>query len=134
MAALTGNGLAQLLGHAIRWLANLRRARDARKRESILALRRVITAARETAVYLRQLHQQQRDHDVERRLTVLWTELGFALQDLGLSKLAKRCHVTGKHWAVPDHYREDYLRQADIGLERMEQLAAELLAEIERRR
>lgn len=134
MPVVTGNGL-QLLRHAIQWLANLRRARESRKRESIQALRRVVTAARETTVYLRQLNnEQRRDHAVERHLTVLWTELGFALQDLGLHKLAKRCQITGKHWASPEHFREDYLQQADVGLERMEQLARQLLAEVETRR
>ncbi|WP_457676367.1 hypothetical protein [Thiolapillus sp.] len=133
MNTLTGKTLGELFSHASRWLANLRRARLERKRESIEALRQVITASRETAVYIRQLEDTgRRDHQMERHLALLWTELGFSLEDLGLEKLAKRCQIKGKHWANPEYYDKDFLTRSDISLERMERLARELLADISR--
>jgi hypothetical protein len=116
--------------HLRSWLANLARASDARKQESIQALRKVVTAARETAVYIRQLADGKQDHKIESHLAVLWTDLGFALADLNLNKLAKRCQITGKQWASPDHYDALFIKRADVSLERMEELAQEILQQI----
>ena len=133
MEPISSNTLYALFRHGLQWLGNLRRAREGRIEESVQALRKVITAARETAVYLRQLQQTgQPDHAVERHLTRLWTELGFALQDLGIDKLAKRCQITGARWADPERFDPAFLDKADVSLERMEKLATELLAEVKR--
>ncbi|WP_293649584.1 hypothetical protein [Thiolapillus sp.] len=133
MNTLTSKALGELFSHGSRWLANLRRAKTARKQESVEALRKVIVAARETAVYLRRLHDSgKRDHEIERNLAVLWTELAFTLEDLGLNKLAKRCQIKGRHWADPGHYDNDFLEKSDTSLERMEKLARDMLAEIRR--
>jgi hypothetical protein len=133
MPELSARILIELLNHATRWLSNLRRANSQRQIQSIKALRKVITASRETAVYLRQLASTRKsDHATERHLAVLWTELGFALEDLGLDRLAKRCHVTGKHWSDPTFYDQDFLAKADVSLERMEQIARNLLSDLER--
>ena len=113
--------------HVRRWLANLNRASQARQQQSIKALQNVVLAARETSVYLRQIETGQVDHNSEKHLALVWTRLGFELEALGLNKLAKRCHITGKHWADPDFYDAVFLQQADISLERMEKLAREIL-------
>ncbi|WP_456416341.1 hypothetical protein [Thiolapillus sp.] len=131
MGALTSKVLGELFSHGSRWLSNLRRAKEERKRESVRALRQVITASRETAVYIRQLNENgHHDHAMERRLSLLWTELGFTLEDLGIPKLAKRCQIKGKHWANPKHYDRDFLEKSDTSLEKMERLALAILAEI----
>jgi hypothetical protein len=123
--------LWQIFKHTGSWLTNLARAGSARKQQSKQALRAVITAARETAVYMRQMDDKgARDHAVERRLAVLWTELGFQLEDLDLTKLAKRCQITGKRWANPSHYDDLFISRADVSLERMEQLARKILRDI----
>jgi hypothetical protein len=123
--------LWELVKHIGRWLANLNRAQDKRKLESIDALRRVVVAARKTAVYMRQLQESGRQsHKTEAELSVLWTELGFALEDLGIEKLAKRCRIKGRQWAQPSRMDKEYLEKADVGLERMEQLANQLLRQI----
>ncbi len=128
---VTAISLWELVKHAGAWVANLKRAKDERKKESVEALRRVIIAARQTSVYTRQLRDTgARSHQVERELASLWTELSFALEDLGIAKLAKRCRIKGKQWADPDKTDQEYLEKADVGLERMEQLADELLREI----
>lgn len=94
---MTSTAWWELAKHAASWLTNLKRAKHARKRESIDALRKVVVAARRTAVYLRQMRDTgQRHHATELELTTLWTELGYALEDLGIEKLAKRCRITGK--------------------------------------
>ncbi|BAO44200.1 hypothetical protein [Thiolapillus brandeum] len=112
MEPLTSSTLESLFNHGSRWLANLRRAKSARKRESVKALRQVILAARETAVYIRKLNDSdERDHDIERHLSLLWTEPGFCLEDLELKKLAKRCQIKGKHWADPGHYERSNIWQ-----------------------
>ncbi len=123
--------LWELIKHAGKWVSNLKRAKDDRKKESVAALRRVIVAARKTAVYMRQLKETgKKSHATEAELSELWTELGFALQDLGIEKLAKRCDIKGKQWAQPEKMDITFLEKADIGLERMEQLANEVLREI----
>lgn len=125
------NLIWDLLKHASAWLANLGRASQARKQQSIKALRGVITAARETAVYLRQMQDTgSHCHQTEARLAVLWTELGFALQDIGIDKLAKRCQITGAVWADPQRYDAAFLQKADVSLEKMEKLASQILAQI----
>jgi len=132
MSVLTDSLLKELFRHLGSWLANLKRAGAARKRESIDALRAVVIAARHTQVYLRDLHDnEQQDHREEARLAGTWTELGFRLTDLGLARLAKRCDISGRYWADPERFDDGFLHKADIGLERMEQLARQLIAEIE---
>jgi hypothetical protein len=132
MVLVSETSLWQLFKHLSQWLGNLSRAKQQRQRESIEALRAVVVAARHTQAYLRQLDDTgQQDHATEAKLASLWTELGFRLGDLGLSKLAKRCDIRGRYWANPDTLDKDFLKRADIGLERMEQMALQLLAEIE---
>jgi hypothetical protein len=132
MAVISDISLWALFRHLGSWLGNLSRARQQRKRESIEALRAVVVAARHTQAYLRQLDDTgQQNHAIEANLAGLWTELGFRLNDLGLTRLAKRCDIRGRYWADPNILDADFLQRADIGLERMEQLARQLLAEIE---
>jgi hypothetical protein len=133
MAEISAGLLWELFKHARSWLANLSRASEQRQRQSIEALRGIITASRQTAVYLRRLEETgRRDHATEERLSVRWTELGFQLEDLGITKLAKRCQVTGKHWSDPDHYDPEFLEKADVSLDRMERLATGILHQIQR--
>lgn len=128
---LTKISLWDLVKHISSWLGNLKRASASRQLESIAALRKVVIAARKTAVYMRQLKEtEQRSHEVETDLAVLWTELSFAMHDLGLIKLAKRCAIKGREWADPSQFDQAFLEKADVGLERIEQLANQLLAEI----
>ncbi len=133
MEILSTKLLWEILKHAKSWLTNLDRASEARKAQSIKAVRKVITASRETAVYIRSMKVTgQPNHETEAHLSVLWTELGFELQDIGIHKLAKRCQIRGKHWAEPNHYDQDFLQKADISLESMEKLANEILIQINR--
>lgn len=128
MDNLNTNLLWEFFKHVRAWLANLNRAGTQRKEQSVHALRGVIKASRETAVYVRWMRDRsERKHEMEARLAVLWTELGFALEDLGIGKLAKRCQIAGKHWSDPDHYDAAFLKKADISLERMEHLAREIM-------
>jgi hypothetical protein len=123
--------LWDLIKNASRWLVNLRRASTARQKASVIALRKVIIAARKTAVYVRQLNETQlRHYPTEVELATLWTELSFALEDLKVVPLAKRCLINGKQWADPKSMDEDFLLKADAGLERIEQLANQLLANL----
>ena len=133
MANISAGLLWEIFKHAGSWLTNLNRASDQRKQQSIDALRNIILASRETAVYIRQMNDtSSRDHAAEKHLSALWTDLGFALQDLGISKLAKRCNIKGKQWAMPEHYDADFIKKADVSLDRMERLAQEILLKIQR--
>ena len=128
---LTKISLWDLVKHTSSWLANLKRASASRQLESTTALRKVVVAARKTAVYMRQIKEtEQRSHEIETDLAVLWTELSFAMHDLGLIKLAKRCAIKGRQWADPSQFDQDFLDKADVGLDKIEQLANQLLAEI----
>ena len=134
MALISESVLWDLFRHLKSWLTNLQRAGDQRKRESIDALRAVVIAARHTQAYLRRLHQSGQDHGEEARLAGMWTELGFRLRALELTRLAKRCDINGRYWADPEQFDDDFLHKADVGLARMEQLARQLLAGIEAKR
>ena len=57
MAEISAGLIWEILKHASSWLANLGRAGKERKEQSIRALREVITASRETAVYLRHMKE-----------------------------------------------------------------------------
>ena len=97
MLELGAAELKTLLTHITRWLVNLGRANDARKQASITAVREVILVTRRTATYLRHVEQTgQQDVQQEQDLAERWTRLGFAMQDLGLGKLAKRCDIRGR--------------------------------------
>ena len=132
MPEVSAGLLWDIFKHAQRWLANLYRASEERKQQSIKALRRVISASRETSVYIRKMQDtKSRDHAVEGRLSSLWTELGFELEDLGMEKLAKRCQIKGKHWSNPEHYDQAFLEKADLSLDQMETLALQIMREVE---
>ncbi len=131
MDGLTATLLWEIFKHVRSWLSNLNRASASRKQQSIAALHGVISAARETAVYLRHIKESgQTNHQTEAHLAVLWTDLGFALEDLGINKLAKRCQIKGRLWADPEHYDKGFITKADLSLERMEQLARQILNQI----
>lgn len=131
MELIAGVSLWELAKHAGSWLTNLKRAKKARKQESRNALRKVVIVARKTGVYLRQMQDTgQRQHATEAELTGLWTELGYALEDLGIEKLAKRCRISGQYWAAPEDMDPVFLQKADVGLRRMEELAEQLLHEL----
>jgi hypothetical protein len=132
VAVITDISLWELIKHLKQWLTNLNRASNARQRQSIEALRAVVIAARHTQAYVRLLNDTvNQNHAQEAKLSEMWTELGFRLTDLGLSKLAKRCDIKGRYWADPDQFDSEFLQKADVGLERMEQLARQMLAVIE---
>lgn len=133
MAVLTDISLWELIKHLKQWLTNLNRASNERQRQSIEALRAVVVAARHTQAYVRRLNDTARqDHSQEAKLSEMWTELGFRLDDLGLAKLAKRCDIKGRYWADPARFDSEFLQKADVGLERMEQLARQMLVQFER--
>ena len=97
MALISDSALWELFRHLKSWLTNLQRAGAARKRESVEALRAVVVAARHTQAYLRRLRDHSaQDHAEEARLASMWTELGFRLHDLDLTRLAKRCDISGR--------------------------------------
>ncbi|MGB8718603.1 MAG: hypothetical protein WCD46_04785, partial [Desulfobacterales bacterium] len=97
IAISAGEWLAIII-HAKKWVRNLLRARSERKRASRAALRSVIRAVRETMLYMRSLREGGAQKiAAERKLSLLWTDLAFALEDLGLDKLAERCSLRGRY-------------------------------------
>ena len=131
METVSAGLLWEIFKHARQWLANLRRASQVRKVQSKKALRSIVSAARETAVYVRQLEETgRRDHKTELQLSLKWTDLGFELEDLGIQELAEKCQIKGKHWSNPNHYDRELLKKADVSLDRMEHLAQTILREI----
>ena len=120
----------ELLAHLGRWLANLARASQARKETSRLALQGVVQAVRQTHVYQRMLRQQPRDFSREEQLAMRWTELSFALDDLQLGALAKRCRITGRYWADPDSLDAAFIDAAGARLEQIERQALALLQQL----
>jgi len=120
-----------IITHVKKWVTNLLRAKSERKKQSKEALRAVIRAVRETTIYLRDLREGgQKSIDKEKELSLLWTELSFKIEDLGLKKLANRCSVKGRYWADPAAFNKTFLNQADIRLSEIEKLAYTSLKEL----
>ncbi|HEX6592408.1 MAG TPA: hypothetical protein VF050_10455 [Moraxellaceae bacterium] len=131
MLILGADELKTLLTHVVRWLANLGRANDERKKASITAVREVILVARRTATYLRHVEQTgQQDVKQEQDLAERWTRLGFAMQDLGLGKLAKRCDIRGRAWADPAQFTPEFIEKADVSLDSIERLATAAINDV----
>ncbi len=104
-----------IITHLKKWAANLVRAKSERKRQSKDALRAVIKAVRETAIYLRLLREgRPKSIAREKKLSLLWTELSFRLEDLSLKKLANRCGILGRYWADPAAFKKSFLDSPDI--------------------
>jgi hypothetical protein len=130
---VTAISLWELVKHTGSWVTNLKRAKNERKRMSVDALRRVVVTARKTSVYMRELEEtEKQSHQTETELSMHWTDLGFALEDLGIDQLAKRCRIKGKYWEHPSKMDKEYLKKADVSLVRMEQIAKVVLHEINR--
>ena len=119
---LSPENLWDLLKHVKSWLINLERAGEARKKESVEALRAVLSAVRETESYLRRLRSEGRDQNMEDKLSLLWTELSYKLTDIGLDKLAKKCFMKGKYWADKEKYSDAYFDKYGVSLELIEHL------------
>ncbi len=120
-----------IITHVKKWVTNLLRAKAERKKESKEALRAVITAVRKTTLYVRDLRENSRKSiEKEEQLSLLWTELSFKLEDLGLTSLSKRCYLKGRYWADPTSFNEELLERAKIRLKDIEQLAETTLKEL----
>ena len=65
----------------------------------------------------------QKSIERERELSLLWTELSFKIEDLGLKKLADRCRLKGRYWADPAAFDKAFLNRVDIRLSEIEKLA-----------
>lgn len=121
---ITAADLIGVLTHVKKWISNLRRAGKERKAESRKALRSVILAVRETEIYIRQIKDGgNKSIQTERALSLRWTELSFELEDIGLTKLANRCRVTGKYWADPTGFDQTFLDEFAARLNQIEQLS-----------
>ncbi len=127
---LSPENLWDLLKHVKSWLINLERAGDARKKESVEALRSVLSAVRETESYLRRLRLEGRDQNKEDQLSILWTELSYKLHDLGLEKLEKKCFMKGKYWSDRDKYSDKDFDKYGISLELIEHIVKKQLKTI----
>lgn len=131
LAELSAKELLSIINHVKQWVGNLRRAKQQRKEESKKALRAVISAVRETTVYLRSLKEGgKKSIAKEERLSLKWTQLAFALEDLGLNKLAARCTIKGRYWANPAEFDPDLLERAGMRLSDIETLAQKSLQEL----
>ena len=104
-----------IITHVKKWVTNLVRAKSERKRQSKEALRAVIKAVRETTIYLRMLRDgRSQSIAIEKKLSLLWTELSFRIEDLELKKLANRCSILGRYWVDPAAFTKDFLDSVDI--------------------
>lgn len=129
---ITSISLWELTKHSLTWLSNLKRAHTKRKRDSIEALRRVVKASRSTAVYIRQIQEAGKSsHTREQELSILWTDLAFALEDLKILKLAEKCHLKGIQWSDSSRMKREDLKKSDIGLIKLEKMALDLLEELD---
>ncbi len=120
-----------IITHIKKWVGNLLRAKENRKKESKEALRAVIKAVRETTLYLRRLREGGgKSLKKERELSLLWTELSFRIEDLKLDRLAERCNLMGRYWADPTLFDAAFLNRAGKRLADVEKLAYTSLEQI----
>lgn len=130
---LTTTEWLSILSHIKKWVVNLKRANKERKLQSKEALRSVITAVRETEIYMRKLREGgKKSIKTERKLSILWTNLAFKLEDLDLNKLAKRCQIKGRYWADSSKFNEEFLKQAGTRLSDIEKMALTELSKVKK--
>lgn len=127
IVTLTPALLWEIIKHTVKWLINLKRAGNTRKKESSAAVKQVIMASRETAVYMRQITKSGNNYETEKQLSLLWTDLGFKLKDIGLIKLAELCDLKGVYWSDPDKFDKKFLEKTDLSLEKIEETAKDIL-------
>ena len=128
---LTAGEWLSLLTHIKKWLSNLQRAKQPRKVASKAALQDVIKAARKSMIYDRHIREGgDKSLQKETDLVILWTDLSFKLNDLGLLKLAKRCHIKGVYEADPTSLDKDFVEKAGVRLADIERLAKLSLQEL----
>lgn len=128
---LTAGEWITILTHVKKWVSNLLRAGEKRKQQSRQALRSVIRAVRETEIYVRHLKEGgEKSIDSERELSFRWTDLSFALEDLALDALAKRCRIKGQYWADPSRFDREFLDKAGTKLSEVERVARLALNQI----
>lgn len=128
---VTTISLWELGKHAISWVNNLRRAKLARRQQSLNALRQVVVAAQKTQIYLQHLDQHA-DDLIEQQLALAeqWTALSFELDDLGLGKLASRCRMRGSEWASFADAPAEQTEKLTMGLARLQRDALEILDQL----
>ncbi|WP_026958566.1 hypothetical protein [Aliagarivorans taiwanensis] len=128
---VTTISLWELGKHAISWVSNLRRAKLARRQQSLNALRQVVVAAQKTQIYLQHLDQHG-DELMEQQLALAeqWTALSFELDDLGLGKLASRCRMRGSEWASFADAPAEQTEILTMGLARLQRDALEILDQL----
>ncbi|WP_026972851.1 hypothetical protein [Aliagarivorans marinus] len=128
---VTTISLWELGKHAISWVNNLRRAKLARRQQSLNALRQVVVAAQKTQIYLQHLDQHG-DDLMEQQLALAeqWTALSFELDDLGLGKLASRCRMRGSEWASFADAPAEQTEKLTMGLARLRRDALEILDQL----
>lgn len=116
--------------HIAQWIRGLFRASAQRQAECIRAINAVIAGARRTRAYARQRDAGRADAGTEADLAMMWTELGHQLETLRVPKLAKRCDVKGRYWSDPSAFSKEWLADADIGLDSVEEMARRLKAHV----
>ena len=131
-AVVLGVGeILAIISHVKKWVTNLIRANKERKEQSIDALRAVVQAARKTKIYSPYLHKEDnKSIDKKAELSALWTDLSFALVDIGLIKLSKSCNNLGSYWADPAAFEENFIETLGNRLQDIEERARKSLKEI----
>lgn len=110
-----------IITHIKKWVTNLLRAKEERKRESREALEAVILAVRETKIYLRDLRERgkkAKSIKTEKDLALIWTKLSFKVRSIKLEKLADSCNTLGKYWADPADFSKELLN-SDVIYDRL---------------
>ncbi len=120
-----------IITHVKKWVTNLLRAKEKRKKESKEALRTVIKATQETRLYLRDIREGgAKTIEKDGELSSLWTELSFKLDDIGLKKVGDKCIDMGRYWADPALFDDASLDSAQTRLLDIEKIAQLCLNEI----
>ncbi len=132
ISEISASEFLSLITHVKKWVVNLLRAKEKRKQESKEALRAVIKAVRETTWYIAHFRKKGKQSiEKEKELALLWTELSFKLNDLGLKRLSERCDISGKYWADTSAFDKDILERAGNRLNDIEQLALASLKDLD---
>lgn len=94
------------------------------------AIEKVVVGVRKTEAYCRARSTGNRNLRTEGDLAAMWTEIGFALQRVGVPSLAKRCDVKGRYWANSERFSNEWWDSADIGLDSVEALARRVRVQV----
>jgi hypothetical protein len=123
-------GLQYIIPPLILFIQRLHEKSQAKKQKAEAALFAVMAAVNETKTYIRLIRggkrKKKRNRPKEWMIAGLWRNCGDLLEPFD-QDLSNRCRIKNLYWRDPSRWSTDDVKQARIGLDRVDKEARYLL-------